>query len=867
MKFVFPIADKTADEHYKMNRCGFGGFFPIGAFNTWHGGMHFDGNNKVVAIADGVIIAYRFTKTYISENVKSNNYRYSNCFMLIQHEYVSPKGALLKFYSLYMHLCPWNELTGVQRKSIPSFFTKNVVKVQNAKGLNVRSSMDASTQANYLRTLKNDTIVEYTVVNENWARLTGDAEEYIHYNGKVANATVPVDPELDKLVLCTIPVNANDVLGYSGLYEDPETPKNYTTVHIELFSSNAIEPFILNHLKDGKHKPIQFCTPAGTSLKAKQKKYVQEKIKYNGKIAKNTTVKILDAPGTDYYKLQEYELIRVIPKEYVSGYDKNSKRYKVLTAETLPELSKLFDMYPFTKTDSLKFIGYANNSGQMVDNDAKNPPLKRIVSFRVPSEYAETYWAKKCVINKIEKGLFTAENEITDLYNANPDTLSFEKEICKTAEELLVTIEGCETCNDENGILWYKIKGDTGSGWICDTDSTIKKVSAADWPGFAIVKEDCGDTQFDPLIDADNLSPFFKTIINKINKDHGFFSFLTSEPSDSKKINKAIVTKKEMLKALNDQKMSEKLRRLICYSPSEWWTDSSFSQYERIFKLAGDTAAERLKQRLKNLCWWDDVATKTEGFPLSPSVYHWNPVAFIENMIKMSDILLDLLEKDRLDVDEIILARKLIAGRSESERADLFIKLQSKVKYRNQRNNNQTRYTAERMCNLTSIAMSLEFLGIENPEPQMQFEDYLEKLRQEKEYGARTLAGTWDDIVSNFDVKMKHIELYTNDKTIITNKLKNELMNGHGVIISIFSEASGKGHIVRLQNILNDGLIVDDPYGKLNDFKERENKGFGYTGTKNPVDSESGIGEDNLWLWENINETMIKFAEIFTRKE
>jgi hypothetical protein len=92
-------------------------------------------------------------------------------------------------------------------------------------------------------------------------------------------------------------------------------------------------------------------------------------------------------------------------------------------------------------------------------------------------------------------------------------------------------------------------------------------------------------------------------------------------------------------------------------------------------------------------------------------------------------------------------------------------------------------------------------------------------------------------------------------------------MNGLGVIISIFSEASGKGHIVRLQNILNDGLIVDDPYGKLNDFKERENKGFGYTGTKNPVDSESGIGEDNLWLWENINETMIKFAEIFTRKE
>jgi hypothetical protein len=637
MKFVFPIADKTADELYKINRSGFGGFFPIGAFNTWHGGMHFDGNHKVVAIADGVIIAYRFTKTYIVENAKNNSYQYSNCFMLLQHEYISPKGASLKFYSHYMHLCPWSELTDTQRKSVASFFTKDVIKVKNAKGLNVRSSMDASTQANYLRTLKNDTIVEYAIVDENWARLTGDTEEYIHYNGKVANAIVPVDPELDKLVLCNIPVKANDVLGYSGLNEDSETPKNYSTVHIELFSSDSIEPFILNHLNDGKNKPILFKIPAGTSLKEKQKKYVQEKIKYNGKIAKNTTVKILDASGTDYCKLQEYELIRVIPKEYVSGYDKNSKKYKVLTAETLPELSKLFDMYSFTKTDTLKFVGYADDSGQKVENDTKNPPLKRIVSFHVPSENAETYWAKKSVISKIEKGLFTTENEITDLYNANPDTVSFEKDVCKTTEDLLVKIEGCETCKDENGILWYKIKDDTGSGWICDTDSTIKKLSAADWPGFTIVKEESGDTQFDPLIDINNLSPFFKSIVDKINTDssNSFFSFFLPKSADKKKAGSDIVTKKEMQNALNDPKMSVKLQRLICYSPSEWWTDTSFSQYERVLKLLGEASAELLKQRLKNLCWWDEVATKVEGFPLSPSVYHFNPVAFIENMKAM----------------------------------------------------------------------------------------------------------------------------------------------------------------------------------------------------------------------------------------
>jgi len=30
MRFVFPIENKTADELYKLNRKGFGGYFPIG---------------------------------------------------------------------------------------------------------------------------------------------------------------------------------------------------------------------------------------------------------------------------------------------------------------------------------------------------------------------------------------------------------------------------------------------------------------------------------------------------------------------------------------------------------------------------------------------------------------------------------------------------------------------------------------------------------------------------------------------------------------------------------------------------------------------------------------------------------------------
>jgi hypothetical protein len=125
-----------------------------------------------------------------------------------------------------------------------------------------------------------------------------------------------------------------------------------------------------------------------------------------------------------------------------------------------------------------------------------------------------------------------------------------------------------------------------------------------------------GGSQADVDFPLALLVPFFKSIIDQINTDP----------------DKTTISKDEMQKALKDEKLSQKLSRLICLCPSEWWSDEQMQQWQSVFDLVKNRNAELLKERLRNLCWWDQVATKAKSFPLKPDVYHWNPVGFVEQM-------------------------------------------------------------------------------------------------------------------------------------------------------------------------------------------------------------------------------------------
>jgi hypothetical protein len=161
--------------------------------------------------------------------------------------------------------------------------------------------------------------------------------------------------------------------------------------------------------------------------------------------------------------------------------------------------------------------------------------------------------------------------------------------------------------------------------------------------------------------------------------------------------------------------------------------------------------------------------------------------------------------------------------------------------------------------------MAFEYMGISSPDDTIQFEDYLEKKRSEDNPEiSRIQVSSWKALADSFNIKMDVIALGTSNKADIVEKLTPHFINGSSIILSAFSISSEKGHIVRAQEISNKGIIVDDPFGKINNFSEREAGGSGYTGSANSRKTESGLGENNLWTWANIKETTLKYACVFS---
>src|SRR5690554_7556552 len=72
MKFEYPVAlsgDEDKAPKFLKGASNRTGYFPVGRLNTWHGGIHFEGDRAIRAIADGKIIAFRVPKTYLTETV------------------------------------------------------------------------------------------------------------------------------------------------------------------------------------------------------------------------------------------------------------------------------------------------------------------------------------------------------------------------------------------------------------------------------------------------------------------------------------------------------------------------------------------------------------------------------------------------------------------------------------------------------------------------------------------------------------------------------------------------------------------------------------------------------------------------------
>lgn len=270
----FPIAGKDAEAHYALNEGGEGGFFPIGSNNFWHGGVHLDaGQDPIVAIADGEVVAYRINKKSIEVKLGGEAMRYSNGFVLIRHERYTPKGLKIELFSLAIHLLPFDEYTADQKENPPALFKKHTFTVDTTEdgvGLNVREAgrgtrvVRVAAKGEKLTFKNPNAVAPGGSLSAGWHELAGGGWVYVRAGDKptVKHAYKLEPDKFDQVVNCKIPIPGGAVLGYPGAFFTRPA-----TVHFEVLTGDV---GFMKNPKGDKGGAGVLKIAAGTKLKARK---------------------------------------------------------------------------------------------------------------------------------------------------------------------------------------------------------------------------------------------------------------------------------------------------------------------------------------------------------------------------------------------------------------------------------------------------------------------------------------------------------------------------------------------------------------------------------------------------------------------
>gem|GEM_PF-4457822 len=271
---------------------------------------------------------------------------------------------------------------------------------------------------------------------------------------------------------------------------------------------------------------------------------------------------------------------------------------------------------------------------------------------------------------------------------------------------------------------------------------------------------------------------------------------------------------------------------------------------------------------------------------------------YLADAIKLISTEEKMAQATELTPFEIKICREYIKTLKDdvAKQEALYLALQKKVPYHSQRDNDPTyknktkeetvktkkerRDEADVMCNVTSLAMAFEMLGVSKEEAitklnedgfdtndiaDKDFEDIIDFIRVKKALTVDQLNRlhweSWKLVANYLGISTEGAE-EVNSSDINSNKWKihkpiieKALKEGDGVVLSLFRT---KGHIIRLQSISNEGIVIDDPFGKLTSMAKRELPLDDPKGnyTSNDVDmtkKEGQRGKDVELTWNEIN--------------
>ncbi|MBC7391081.1 MAG: hypothetical protein H7329_17885 [Opitutaceae bacterium] len=658
MRFEYPIKitsdteegieDKVVKLMGSQNTLG---FYPIGRLNNWHGGIHLEGKDEVLAIADGRIIAYRLPKTYLIETIAGINYEYSNGFVLIQHDYKSPNGLELTFYSLYHHLCSYEQLIK-DDKPLADFIVKNafMVKgtatVEEVKGDHYKSSPSATTNLGFLA--KGTEITKVGNPSGDYQKITSAAitssSAFIkktHIKATVASTNLDIVKNCDK------PVKAGTLIGHTGMYGF-EKQANYHASHLDVFTADSVTDFL-----NGKSEDI---ADSKNYFKISENKELRKVTPYSMKNGWN--IKVL-TPGINYSRIEQSAIEgTVLYSDLVDNNKKNKEGLYYYTSKTGEAFGRNNSEFK-----SLLKAGSVLVKVTAFEETVNGIKIKKRNVKLEPTDNRK-YWVAN---SKLPSGTSELQFDLTELFLEDPGTVLIDK----VEVDVILRKNALKMVKDEHGIFWYFVKCSylkdgarkTKSGWIKEQD--VSPVSAYNWKEFGFsALEDLND-KF--VYEFEETPAFLKKILKEIDT-------ITQEQDAFDTDRPDILTAFELRNALSKTHIAKGLSHLVCKHTSEWACDKATVKSEvstflekgiskeenhlrkEEFKKRKQQILDSIDLRLPKLNIWDEIqngslssitsvtatasATNTtplRKFPTEKKVYHFHPIAFVEHMKRITE--------------------------------------------------------------------------------------------------------------------------------------------------------------------------------------------------------------------------------------
>ncbi len=481
---------------------------------------------------------------------------------------------------------------------------------------------------------------------------------------------------------CDIAVKAGEIIGFAGL-NGFAGQEEYRSCHVEVFTDEDPSEFLKGISGDANdvEKTKKFIKIAkGANLS----------FKYPSSFKKDDKVKVLEYVDDEQDQFCKISLVKQVREvdydslDYITGTEKK-KNNKVIAAKYKPEklkaLNTIFN-HTLSKDSVLNWVATLD------DIDGKK---RRKVSYTPNGEYI--YWVKKTDLGTSIKptGQYTLPQDINTLFYKKPknnktdsslehDFISNkseqEKNIVKIADSKWYKIKCITPVKNQNGFVQYQ----QIEGLIKSDDSKISKVSAFDWEafGFKVYKD-----QPDTFVYHNSIQP-----LEKITPP----AFLKSAWSHIDANGDGKLSSRELKDALQNQFAQQKLSKMICYHQSEWAIDfgSLKSEVEVLLDEGieleeDDTEKQKLQeekeiilntveQKIKAFNFWSNVkiaipesissmpddwiydpilnvsrkryvwemtyekqeTKEYKPFPKSNKVYHFHPIAFVEQMRRMT---------------------------------------------------------------------------------------------------------------------------------------------------------------------------------------------------------------------------------------